>query len=150
MKKAEKVFNIMVIDIVVFTGGIFGAYIGSAYQGLAYNYFDESFAWAGMTAGLVSAYPLAKLYLRRISEALSKGGSKANVWSLGTFRAGLYGIICTVTTHGVMIVFTCFKGTGDLVLGLIALFVGVFVGAVAGMVVGAIFSLVYVLAIKGN
>lgn len=152
MTTAEKIFNVIVMFIVMLTGGLFGAYIGSFYKGFNWSgmNFDQSFIWTGMTAGVVSAYPLAKLYLRRISEALSKGESKANVWSAGTFRAGFYGVICTVAIHGVMIVFTCFKGTGDLGLGLIALSVGVFVGAVAGTVVGGICSLVYVLVIKSE
>lgn len=134
------------------TGGLFGAYIGSIYQGFTWYAMniDVSFIWTGAAAGLISAYPLAKVYLHKMAHTVVADGGRMKVWSAGTFRAGLYGIICTVAIHGVMIVFTCFKGTGDLGLGLIALFVGVFVGAVAGMVVGAICSLVYVLAIKGN
>ncbi|MDH4203601.1 MAG: hypothetical protein OEV87_12015 [Phycisphaerae bacterium] len=150
MKRAESIFNIIVIAVVMLTGGIFGAYIGSAYQGFVYNHFDESFVWAGMTAGLVGAYPLAKLYLRKMSKAITEEGSKKEVWSIGTFLAGLYGIICTVFTHGVMMVFSYFRGGGDLLLGLITLTVGLFVGAVTGIIVGAICSLVYVLSIKGN
>ena len=143
MTIGEKIFNVIVMSIVMLTGGLFGAYIGSFYQGFMWYgmSFDETFIWTGAAAGLISAFPLAKLYLWRISEALNKGGSKGNVWSSGTFRAGFYGIICTVTTHGVMIVFTCFKGTGDsagwgyMIAGLPFGIVG---GAILGVISGTI------------
>jgi len=148
MTKGEKVFNVVVSVAVVLTGAGFGAFAGLIYS--------EGYWWAGMLAGGVSAFSLAKVFLRRLKDMSAKGDDKKSMCLRSTFVAVICGAICAAIVHAALIVIVMVyppihDETLPHLIGFpIMMSIGVAVGAVAGMVVGAICSLVYVLAIKGN
>jgi hypothetical protein len=141
MKKAEKVFNIIVTIVVVLTGAGFGAWAGLVYS--------QTFWWVGLTVGGLSAFPVAKLYLWQITKAIAEDGRKIMTWCYGAFLGALCGIICTLITHGVMLLTVHFFGHLDGLWPLVVLFGGS-IGGVAGMTLGMVCTLVYVLKIKGS
>ena len=99
-KRALKGF---VIVFVILTGAGFGVLTGLAYS--------ESYWWLGMTAGTVSGYPLAKLYLKLLVKTSSRGYKKVAVWFSGTLIAITCGIICTTIVHGIMTLLIKYEST---------------------------------------
>jgi hypothetical protein len=144
---SEKTFNIVVIVVVVLTGICFGVLTGFAYS--------ESYWWAGMIAGAVTSFPLAKLYLMQLRKIYTKEYGRKSMWLLSTLIAVGCGVICTTVVHGVMTVIIynpeeqSLMGQMDGFWSLFLL-IGEAIGACAGLIVGGICSLVYVLSVKGK
>ena len=146
MKVSEKTFNIAVIVAVVLTGVGFGVLTGLAYS--------EIYWWVGLIAGIVTSYPLAKLYLKQLIKLSTKGHSKKATWLLSTLVAVGCGVICTTVVHGIMtlIIYNPDESLMSQMDGFWSLFlsIGEAIGACAGLIVGGICSLIYVLSIKGK
>ena len=145
MKIALGKFKGFVIAAVMLTGAGFGALTGLVYE--------EQYWWAGMTAGVVSGFVVANIYLKLLTSTSQKA-SKTASWLLGTLVAAICGVICTVLVHGVMILIT-YKPNGNLNesgdgFWAIALMIGIVIGTGAGAVVGGICSLIYVFRIKSK
>jgi len=130
---------------VVLTGIGFGALTGLAYS-------SESYWWVGMIAGVVSGYPLAKLYLMQLIKISTKGHNKKAIWFLSTLVAIICGVICTTLVHGIMTLIIACNSDVPVTRQMDGFWstifmVGELVGACAGLIVGGICSLVYVSSI---
>ncbi len=138
-RKKMNGYSILIIILVMLTGGGFGALTGGTYS--------PNFWWIGMAVGLVSSFFLAKWYLKILTKLSAKGYRGIKFWFTGTALATLFGTICTLLVHGVMLITNIFIDpvrNGELPITDALIFVfGIIIGPCVALVVGAICTLLF-------
>jgi hypothetical protein len=145
MNNQNKVFQMFVDIFVMATGAVFGAWAGLLYQ-------KPLTLVVGTIAGALISYPLAGLYLKRLSKTSVSGESKIVISLLGSWDGMICGIICTTVLHLILIAIPTLLSHNMLYITYFSkiMVTANTIGACAGLVVGGICSGIYVLGIMKN